>query len=127
MVRPRTPIATFYRAVILSRGKDKKGAAQQIQSLQARFFRDRPEYALQAAQIVLDNNNVDNAASILGTGLSGAPDNLDLRLKLAELRFHQNSPQSALVVLNPVQNSNDPRVQSLLGAIRARIAKDRSF
>jgi hypothetical protein len=75
----------------------------------------------------LDNGNVENAAAILGAGLGGAPDQVDLRIKLAELRMGQDSPQSALLVLNPVQDSKDTRVQALLKKVRARIAKDRAF
>jgi predicted Zn-dependent protease len=125
--RTKSAVVYFYRSVLLSRAKDKKGAAQLIQSLPLSFARDNPDLASQMAQIVLDNGNVENAAAILGAGLGGAPDQVDLRIKLAELRMGQDSPQSALLVLNPVQDSNDTRVQALLKKVRARIAKDRAF
>jgi hypothetical protein len=41
--------------------------------------------------------------------------------------LHQDSPQAALLVLNPVQDSKDPHVQALLKRVQARIVKDRSF
>jgi hypothetical protein len=75
----------------------------------------------------LDNGSVESSAAILSAALSVAPDMTDARLKLASLRLSQNSPQSALLVLSPVQDSKDPRVQKLLGEVRARIAKDRAF
>jgi hypothetical protein len=39
----------------------------------------------------------------------------------------ENCPQSAMVLLTPVKDLPDPRVQKLLAQVRARIAKDRAF
>ena len=126
-IRSKSSVGTYYRALLLSRAKDKKGAAQLLQSLPLQFARDNPEYALSMAQIVMDNGNIESGAGILGAGIGGAPDRIDLRLKLAQLRFDQNSPQSALLVLNPVQDSKDPQVQALLKRVKAQITKNRAF
>ena len=126
-IRPKSPVISFYRAVLASRSHNKKLAAELIQSLPPQFARDNPDLAMQMAQIILDNGNEESAAAVLGSAVGGAPDQLDLRLKLAELRLHQNSPQAALLVLGPVQDSKDPHVQAMLKQVRARVAKDRSF
>jgi predicted Zn-dependent protease len=125
--RPRAGVGLYYRAVLLSRAKDKKRAAQIIQTFPMQFVKDNPQYAMQMAQIALDNGSVETAAAILGAGSGAAPERTDLRVRLAEIRLSQNSPQSALLVLSPVENSKDPAVHKLLGQVRARIAKDRAF
>ena len=125
--RPRAGVGLYYRAVLLSRAKDKKGAAQIIQTFPLQFVRDYPEFGLQMAQIAFDNGNTEIAAGILGAGLGAAPDRTDMRLKLAELRLAQDAPQAAQLLLRPVEDSKDPRVQKLVGQVRARIAKDRAF
>jgi predicted Zn-dependent protease len=127
LVRASVPVAIYYKAVLLARAHDKKGAAQTVQLLPPEFVKSYPEYAVPMAQIALDNGSVESSAAILSAALSVAPDMTDARLKLASLRLSQNSPQSALLVLSPVQDSKDPRVQKLLGEVRARIAKDRAF
>jgi len=124
-IRPKSAVIGYYKAVLLSRAKDKMGAAQRLQALPLQFSRDNPDYALQMAQIALDNGNVENAASILGAALGGAPDRVDLRLKLAEIRASQGDAHSALQILNPVNDSKDPGVQTLRKKIQAQIARDR--
>ena len=126
-IRPKSPVISFYRAVLASRAHNKKLAAELIQSLPPQFAHDNPDLAMQMAQIILDNGNEDSAAAVLGAAVGGAPDQLDLRLKLAELRLHQNSPQAALLVLEPVQDSKDPHLQALLKRVRAQVVKNRSF
>jgi tetratricopeptide (TPR) repeat protein len=119
--------ALFYRAVLLSRAHDKREAANIIRNLRPEFVLAQPKYAIQMAQIVIDNGNVELGASILSTALSAAPDLLDTRLMLANMRMSQNSPQSAQLLLTPVKDSPDPRVQKLLARIHGQIAKDRAF
>ena len=50
-----------------------------------------------------------------------------MRLALAAVRLRMDSPQAALLVLSPVQESQDPQVQGLMAKARASIAKGRSF
>ncbi len=117
----------FYKAVLLSRAHDNRGAAQIIMNLRPEFVRKNPQFALQMAQIMLDNGNVEQSGVILGAALSATPDLLEARLRLANLRLSQNSPQSALVLLTPVQDSPDLRVRKLLAQVRGQIAKNRAF
>jgi predicted Zn-dependent protease len=124
---PSVPLVSYYRAVLLSRAKDGKGAYQLIQALPPEFARRHPEFALQMAQIAFDNGHEQIGSTILGAALSAAPDRLDVRLRLAALRMSQGSPQSANLLLSPVQDSPDPRVKKLLAEVRAKIAKDRAF
>jgi predicted Zn-dependent protease len=124
---PKLPMANYFKAVLLSRAHDKQGAAQAIQSLPPEFVKRNPEYGVQMAQIAMDNGATEAGAAILGSALSVQPDLVEARLKLASLRMSQDSPQSALVLLNPVQDSKDPRIQKLLRQVRAKIAKDRAF
>jgi predicted Zn-dependent protease len=79
------------------------------------------------ARLALDNGHVDTATGILGSALGAAPDRLDVRLRLVELKMDQYSPQSAMLLLTPVQDSHDPQVQKLLAKARAAVAKDRAF
>jgi predicted Zn-dependent protease len=126
-VRPKSPLGLYYKAVLLSRAKDAKGAAQIVQALPREFVQTSPEYGVPIAQMLIDNGNVDSAAGILGATLGGDPNLVEARLMLATIRMSQNSPQSALLVLTPAKDAPDPRVQKMLGEVRARIAKDRAF
>jgi tetratricopeptide (TPR) repeat protein len=125
--RPKSPLGLYYRAVLLSRAKDRKGAAQTVQALPPEFVKQSPEHGVTIAQMLVDNGNIDSAAGVLGGALAANPDLTDARLMLATIRMRQNSPQSALLVLTPAKDSPDPRVRKMLGEIRARIAKDRAF
>lgn len=125
--RPKSALGVYYNAVLMSRANKKLAAAQAIQSIPLEFVKARPDLALSMAQIAFDNGNVETGAATLSAALSVAPDLVDVRLQLANLRLRQNSPQSALIVLSPAQDSRDPRIGKLLSEIRARIAKDRAF
>jgi cellulose synthase operon protein C len=125
--RSKMPLATYYSAVLMSHRHDVRGAAQMMQTLTLQFVKDRPDLALQMAQIMFDNGNVEYGAAILGAAVGADAGLLDARLRLAALRLEQDSPQSALVLLTPVQDSQNPRVRKLLGEVRAHIAKDRAF
>jgi predicted Zn-dependent protease len=96
-------------------------------SLPGSFANAHPEFAGQMARIVEDDGHDEVASVILGKAMASAPDLLDVRLQLAALRLQLDSPQSAMLLLTPVQESTDPRVQNLLSQTRARIAKNRAF
>jgi predicted Zn-dependent protease len=125
--KPQLQEALFYRAVLLSRAHDKVEAANIIRNMRTDLILAKPRYAVQMAQIAIDNGNVELGASLLSTALSTAPDSLETRLMLAGVRLNQNSPQSAQLILTPIKDSPDPRVQKLLTQIRGQIVKDRSF
>jgi predicted Zn-dependent protease len=124
---PRQPIGLFYRAVLMSRAKDNRGAFQLLQSLPTGFERAYPDLSLTMAQIAFANGNVERGAAILGGAISADPDLLDARLRLVELRMSQDSPRSAMLLLGPVKDSSDPRVKKLLGQVQRAVAKDRAF
>jgi len=127
VLRPKSPLMSYFTAVLKSRAHDKKGASDIAIILPQDFFKIYPQYAVQTAQMMLDGGHVEAASSVLGTALGAAPDLLEVRLRLAALRLEQNSPQSALLLLGPVKDSHDPRVQNLVSKVQARIAKDRAF
>ena len=119
--------ALFYRAVLLARSHDTRSAAQVIVALPIEFVKANPKYAIRMAQILIDNNNIETADRVLGAALSAAPDMLEVRLQLVNLRLANNSSQSALMLLTAVKDSPDPQVQKLLAQARATVAKDRAF
>jgi Tfp pilus assembly protein PilF len=125
--RPKAPVMLYYRAVLMSRAGDKRNASEIVMSLPTSFASAHPEFAGQMARIVQDDGHDEVASTILGKAMAAAPDLLDVRLQLAALRLQQDSPQSAMLLLNTIQDSGDPRVQKLISQARARIAKDRAF
>jgi Tfp pilus assembly protein PilF len=126
-VRPKAPVMLYYRAVLLSRAQDRRVASEIVMSLPTNFANTHPQFAVQMARIVEDDGHDGVAAEILGKALSAVPDSLEVRLALAGLRLKQDSPQSAMLVLSPVQESQNPQVRDLIAKARANIAKDRSF
>ena len=126
-MRPKSPVMLYYRAVLLARAGDKRNASEIVMSLPTAFANTHPEFAGQMARIVQDDGHDEVASVILGKAMAAAPDLLDVRLQLAALRLRTDSPQSAMLVLTPVQELHDPRVQDLISQARARIAKDRAF
>ena len=123
-VAPNAPLGRFYQAVLLSRAHDRKGAAKIIGELPTDFVSYFPEFAVQMSDIAFQNGDAKDGFAILQDALAVAPDLLDIRLQLASQRLRDNSAQSALSILGPVRTSSDPRVQKLLGEVRARIARN---
>jgi predicted Zn-dependent protease len=124
---PTLPLVHYYQAVFLARHNDNDAAYQLVQALPPEFPKSHPEFATTMAKIALDHGGTELASNILGGALSAAPDLLDVRLQLASLRMAQNSPQAAMLVLNPVKDSPDPRLRKLMNQVQNRIAKDRAF
>jgi tetratricopeptide (TPR) repeat protein len=126
-LRPKSPLMAYFTAVLKSRAHDKTRASEIVMVLPPDFIRSYPQYAIQMAQIMLDTGHTEAASSALGIALGAAPDLLEVRLRLAAVRMEQNRPQSAMQLLSPVKDIQDPRVQSLISKVQTRIAKDRSF
>jgi len=120
---PRALNVVYYRALIMARANDKRGAWRVAQTLPPDFVRDRPALAIQVSQMAVKVGNVELGGAILASALAKSPNELDLRLRLAELRLQQNSPQAALGVLMPIRDSHDPRALSLLAEVYQALGK----
>jgi hypothetical protein len=123
--RPGSYVGQFYKAVLLSRAKKKSEAGYIVQLIPTDFVKRRPQYALAMSDMARESNH-DNA-QILMAGLAGDPDNVDLRLRYAELVAAQDSlhpvqsTQAAIQILARAESSGDPRVKRLLAQWRARV------
>lgn len=124
---PKSSYGAYYRALLMARANQKPQAYQIMIALPPTFVRQNPSLVLPMAQLAFDTGHAEIGGTWLGNALSAAPDLLDARLRLAELRLSQNSPQSALTVLAPAKDSRDPRVKKLMGQAQTQIAKDRAF
>lgn len=124
---PKSNYGAYYKALLMARANKKAEAYQILIALPPGFVRQNPSLVLPMAQLAFDTGHNEVGGTWLGNALSTAPDLLDARLRLAELRLNQSSPQSALTILSPVKDSHDPRVQKLMGRAQAQIAKDRAF
>jgi len=124
---PNSTFARYYNGLLLARANKKTAAWQVMQAIPPQFVRQNPSLAISMAQLAVETGHIDMGAAFLISALSAAPQLVDVRFQLASLRMQQDSPQAALTTLQPIMGSTDPRVQRLLGTIRARIAKDRAF
>jgi len=124
---PNSNFARYYNGLLLVRANKKTAAWQVMQAIPPQFVRQNPSLAISMAQLAVETGHIDMGAAFLISALSAAPELVDVRFQLASLRMQQDSPQAALTTLQPIMGSTDPRVQKLLGTIRARIAKDRAF
>jgi len=110
---PGMAIAIYYRSIILARHNDFAGAWSVVHVLPSEFVQADPEVALNVANMAAGAGFLDSGATILNTAVFKNPHLFDARLQLAEFRLRQNSPQYALNVMAPVQDSKDPRVAVL--------------
>ncbi|MEO8301513.1 MAG: hypothetical protein ABI608_06960, partial [Rhizomicrobium sp.] len=120
VMRPKSPVMLYYKAVFMWRAHDTRSASETVMSLPGAFANAHPEFAVQMARIVQDDGHDEVASSILGKAMAAAPDLLEVRLQLAALRLQQDSPQSAMLLLTPVQDSGNPQVQGLISKVRER-------
>lgn len=124
---PRSNYAAYYRALLMAHNNQKKEAWTILFALPPSFVRQNPDMAVPIAELAIETGHAEVGGTVLSNALSAAPDLLDARLRLAQLRLTQNSPQSAMSLLSPVKDSPDPRVQKLMGQVQAQIAKNRAF
>lgn len=120
---PNLAVGLYYKALLLARANDVKGAWQIAQSLPPEFAQSEPSIAIIMSQMAVDSGNVETGAAILTSTLAKHPDLLDLRLRLATVRLKQNSPEAALSVLVPVKDSTDPRALALLSQVYLKLGK----
>ena len=120
---PNLAPGLYYKALLMARANDVKGAWQIAQSLPPEFSQSEPSIAIMMSQMAVESGNVETGAAILTSTLAKNPDLIDIRLRLATVRLRQNSPEAALSVLLPVKDSSDPRALALLSQVYLKLGK----
>ena len=108
--QPDIPVARYFKAVILARHGDAKGAWNIAHSLPKEYIQIDPGIALNVANMAIAAGFLDSAASILNVAVLRFPYQLEARLLLANIRLEQKSPEYAANALTMIQDSKDPRV-----------------
>jgi putative PEP-CTERM system TPR-repeat lipoprotein len=111
---PNAYLGTYYRALLLARAGDAKGAWNFAQNLPGDFRDSQPRIAIMIAQMAVDSGNEETGASILGRLLLKNPATAVARVRLAAIRLKQNNFADVASVLEPIKNSSDSRVMELL-------------
>ena len=109
--------ARYFKAIVLARRGDVKGAWDITHSLPKEYLQIDPGVALNVANMAVAAGYLDSAASLLNVAVLRFPDQLEARLQLADIRLRQNSPQHALNALELVQDSKDARVAVMYARI----------
>jgi Flp pilus assembly protein TadD len=112
---PRVRMVQYYRAVFLARTKNYDAAWKIVQTFPPNFALARPPFIVQLSEIAIKSGHAEAGATILARALAYAPDQVDLRLRLAAIRLSQNNPHSAVLVLGPLKDSSNPSALDLLG------------
>jgi len=118
--KPGLLVAIYYKALLMARAGDLKGAWGLAQTLPSDFLDADQGMAAMVAQMALSAGDVETGASMLTRMLKDHPDQFETRVRLAQLRVQQDAVGSALNVLRPVVDSPDPRVARLLAIIYLR-------
>jgi len=119
------PIARYFKAVILARHNDIKGAWDIAHSLPKEYFQLDPGVAINIANMAIGAGYMDSGATILTVAVQRFPYYTEPRLQLADVRIRQNSPEHALNALALLRDSKDPRVMLLFARV-ALLKKDRA-
>ncbi len=119
---PGLPIGNYYRAMLLVRAGDTKGAWRIAQSLSPEFLSSQPRIALTVSQIANVAGNSETAAAILGSAIGRFPQDTQLRLALAALRLKQNDLKGAQNTIQPL-NELDPGTAQALANMYLRSNK----
>jgi tetratricopeptide (TPR) repeat protein len=122
-VAPGTPIAMYYRAIILARQDNFSAAWATVHSLPIELIQTDPEMAINIANMATGAGYLESGATILNVTVSRNPNLLEARLELADVRLRQKSPEYALNVLAPVEDSEDPRVAVLLARANLQMGR----
>jgi putative PEP-CTERM system TPR-repeat lipoprotein len=118
--RPGLLVAIYYKALLMARAGDSKGAWGLAQTLPSDFLDADQGMAAMVAQMALSAGDMETGASMLTRMLKDHPDQFETRVRLAGLRVRQDAVGSALNVLRPIMDSGDPRVARLLAVIYLR-------
>jgi putative PEP-CTERM system TPR-repeat lipoprotein len=118
---PNLALAIYYKAVIRARAKDAKGAWQLAQTLPPEVVHSEPNVGLVIGQMALSAGNAETAANIFSSVVSNFPQSTEARMRLGVLQLTQKAPQKTVETLEPIANSKDPRVATLLGEAYAEM------
>lgn len=118
---PNLALAIYYKAVIRARAKDAKGAWQLAQALPPEVVHSEPNVGLVIGQMALSAGNTETAANIFASVVSNFPQSAEARMRLGVLQLTQKAPQKTVETLEPIANSKDPRVLTLLGEAYAEM------
>jgi len=114
---PDLLMALFYKALLMARAGDYKGAWGVAQDIPASFLDTDQSMGVAVAQIAIGAGQTEIGVSMLARMLNRHPEQLAARIRLAQLRMKQNATSSALNILRPVWDSADPRVVRLFAII----------
>lgn len=115
--RPNMTVALYFKAVMLARHNDIRGAWDIAHSLPKEYIQLDPGVALNVASMAVAAGYLDSAASILNVAVFRFPYQMEARLLLADLRLRQKSPEHAINVMQLVKDSQDPRVMIVFARI----------
>ena len=118
---PGATIALYYKALILARGNDEKGAWRIAQTLPPEFTQSQPSIAIMISQMAISSGNLETGAALLAAVLAKSPNLIDVRLRLAGIRMRQNSLEAALDIMQPLKDSSDPRALAVLSQIYLKL------
>ncbi len=124
------PQAMYYKALLLERAKDAKGAWNVAQALPPEFINSRQEIGIVTSQMAIAAGHTDVGITILAGTVSRFPDAVEPRIILASQYLRMNSAQRALDILQPLKDSQEPRAMVLLGqayAMQKQYAKSTEY
>ena len=120
---PGIAIGIYYRALLISRAGDAKGAWRIAQSLPQDFLASQPAIAQMVSQMADASGSSETAAAILNAAIGRFPRNAELRLRLASMRLRQNDTNGALNTLEPLKDTLDPATTETLAVIYSRTSR----
>jgi cellulose synthase operon protein C len=122
---PNFSMARYFKAVMVARRGDLKTAWDIAHSLPREYIQLDPGSAMNVASIAIGAGYLDSGATILTVAVQRFPYHLEPRLRLADIRLRQKSPEHALNALALVQDSTEPQV-TILFARAALMKKDQA-
>ncbi len=120
---PNANLGLYYKALLLARAGDYKGAWSIAQNLSGDFRDTSPRIAIMVSEIAVKAGNAETGASILNRILLKSPDLVAPRLRLGAIRMQQNNPQAALTAIQPIMDSPNPLVVELLANIYLKLQR----
>jgi putative PEP-CTERM system TPR-repeat lipoprotein len=120
---PGTAVGVYYRALLMAKAGNIKGAWNNAQTLPPQFIQSQPGTALNVSEMADRAGATETAAAILSSAVAAFPSDASLRLRLAAIRIRQQDSVGALNALEPIKNSLDPATTQLLAQIYLKAGK----